>query len=127
MSLEKQLHWLDQADVGKVLLFREILLKTYFSIIMLCSYFFLDNIVFTTFNIDFSQMIQRFYDPSNGGVVLDGVDLKNVNLGWLRDQIGVVGQEPVLFGTSIAENIRDAWIQLHSPASKFSSGLIVSK
>ena len=59
-------------------------------------------------------MIQRFYDPSAGGVVLDGVDLKNVNLGWLRDQIGVVGQEPVLFGTSIAENIRDAWIQLYN-------------
>ena len=57
-------------------------------------------------------MIQRFYDPTAGGVILDGVDLKNINLGWLRDQIGVVGQEPVLFGTSIAENIRDKWIQL---------------
>ena len=51
-------------------------------------------------------MIQRFYDPHVGGVKLDGIDLKNMNLGWLRDQIGVVGQEPVLFGTSIAENIR---------------------
>ena len=70
-------------------------------------------------------MIQRFYDPSTGGVILDGVDLKNVNLGWLRDQIGVVGQEPVLFGTSIAENIRDAWIQLHTQQLNFSTGLIV--
>ncbi len=52
------------------------------------------------------QLIQRFYDPGAGSVSLDGVDLKNINIGWLRDQIGIVGQEPVLFGTSIAENIR---------------------
>lgn len=59
-------------------------------------------------------MIQRFYDPASGSVILDGIDLKNLNLGWLRDQIGVVGQEPVLFGTSIAENIRDIWLLLYS-------------
>jgi ABC-type Fe3+/spermidine/putrescine transport system ATPase subunit len=52
------------------------------------------------------QLIQRFYDPGAGSVSLDGVDLKNINIGWLRDQIGIVGQEPVLFATSIAENIR---------------------
>jgi ABC-type multidrug transport system fused ATPase/permease subunit len=34
------------------------------------------------------------------------VDVKNLNIGWLRDRIGVVGQEPVLFGTSIKENIK---------------------
>lgn len=39
-------------------------------------------------------------------VLLDGRDLRNLNLGWARDQIGVVGQEPVLFATTIAENIR---------------------
>ena len=39
-------------------------------------------------------------------VSLDGADIRDLNLGWLRDQIGLVGQEPVLFGTSIAENIR---------------------
>lgn len=39
-------------------------------------------------------------------VLLDGQDLRNLNLGWTRDQIGVVGQEPVLFATTIAENIR---------------------
>jgi ABC-type multidrug transport system fused ATPase/permease subunit len=54
------------------------------------------------------QLIQRFYDPGAGSVSLDGVDLKNINIGWLRDQIGIVGQEPVLFATSIAENIRIA-------------------
>ena len=52
-------------------------------------------------------MIQRFYDPASGSVSLDGLDLRNLNLGWLRDQIGVVGQEPILFGTTIVENIRD--------------------
>lgn len=37
---------------------------------------------------------------------LDGREVKGLNIGWLRDQIGVVGQEPVLFATSVAENIR---------------------
>ncbi|KAK3865155.1 hypothetical protein Pcinc_029218, partial [Petrolisthes cinctipes] len=52
------------------------------------------------------QLIQRFYDPLDGTVSLDGRDVRELNLGWLRDQIGVVGQEPVLFATTIAENIR---------------------
>ncbi|XP_066997611.2 ATP-dependent translocase ABCB1 [Anabrus simplex] len=52
------------------------------------------------------QLIQRFYDPIQGTVELDGMDLKNLNVAWLRSQIGVVGQEPVLFQTTIAENIR---------------------
>ena len=52
------------------------------------------------------QLVQRLYDPDQGSVLLDGVDLTSLNVGWLRDNIGVVGQEPVLFGTSIIENIR---------------------
>ncbi|XP_017777587.1 PREDICTED: multidrug resistance protein 1B-like isoform X2 [Nicrophorus vespilloides] len=52
------------------------------------------------------QLIQRFYDPLNGRVTIDGNDMKDLNLRWLRSQIGVVGQEPVLFGTTIEENIR---------------------
>jgi ABC-type multidrug transport system fused ATPase/permease subunit len=52
------------------------------------------------------QLIQRFYDPDQGTVYLDGRKLKDLNLAWLRKQIGVVSQEPVLFATSIEENIR---------------------
>lgn len=52
------------------------------------------------------QLLQRFYDPEQGQVLLDGHDLKDLNVAWLRSNIGVVGQEPVLFGTTIAENIR---------------------
>ncbi|KAK3887408.1 hypothetical protein Pcinc_008524 [Petrolisthes cinctipes] len=52
------------------------------------------------------QLVQRFYDPGQGSVLMDGKDVKSLNLGWVRDQIGVVGQEPVLFATTIAENIR---------------------
>lgn len=52
------------------------------------------------------QLIQRFYDAVSGDVMLDGKLVQDLNIGWLRDQIGVVGQEPVLFGTTIAENIR---------------------
>ncbi|XP_042225494.1 ATP-dependent translocase ABCB1-like isoform X2 [Homarus americanus] len=52
------------------------------------------------------QLVQRFYDPLSGDVLLDGQPIRELNLGWVRDQVGVVGQEPVLFATSIAENIR---------------------
>uniref|UniRef100_A0A8D2HC34 ATP binding cassette subfamily B member 11 n=1 Tax=Urocitellus parryii TaxID=9999 RepID=A0A8D2HC34_UROPR len=52
------------------------------------------------------QLIQRFYDPCEGMVTLDGHDIRSLNIQWLRDQIGVVEQEPVLFSTTIAENIR---------------------
>lgn len=51
------------------------------------------------------HLIQRFYDPHDGTVELDSRDIKLLNLHWLRSKIGVVGQEPVLFGTSVYENI----------------------
>ncbi len=51
------------------------------------------------------QLIQRFYDPQVGSVLIDGKNLKDLNIGWIREQIGVVGQEPVLFDTTITENI----------------------
>ena len=47
----------------------------------------------------------RFYDPDEGRITLDGVDLKDLDLYWLRSQIGYVGQEPVLFATTIKENL----------------------
>ena len=52
------------------------------------------------------QLIQRFYDPTSGQVFLDGNDLKKVDLMWLRSNIGIVSQEPVLFDMTIGENIR---------------------
>ncbi|KAJ6632996.1 ATP-dependent translocase ABCB1, partial [Pseudolycoriella hygida] len=52
------------------------------------------------------QLIQRFYDPDKGAVLLDNRKLNELNVNWVRQNIGVVGQEPVLFGTSILENIR---------------------
>ncbi|NXI44826.1 MDR1 protein, partial [Galbula dea] len=52
------------------------------------------------------QLIQRFYDPKAGTVTIDGQDIKSFNVRYLREIIGVVNQEPVLFATTIAENIR---------------------
>uniref|UniRef100_A0A3Q2C9A1 ATP-binding cassette, sub-family B (MDR/TAP), member 11a n=1 Tax=Cyprinodon variegatus TaxID=28743 RepID=A0A3Q2C9A1_CYPVA len=52
------------------------------------------------------QLIQRFYDPKEGTVTLDGHDIRSLNIQWLRSLIGIVEQEPVLFATTIAENIR---------------------
>jgi len=50
-------------------------------------------------------LLERFYDPQGGRVLLDGVDLRELNVRWLRSQLGLVGQEPVLFMGSVAENI----------------------
>ena len=51
------------------------------------------------------SLVERFYDPVSGTVTLEGTNLKDLNLSWLRRQIGIVSQEPVLFDASIAENI----------------------
>ncbi|CAM6101412.1 unnamed protein product [Calypogeia fissa] len=51
------------------------------------------------------SLIERFYDPVAGEVLLDGHNLKTLNLKWLRGQIGLVNQEPVLFATTIFANI----------------------
>ena len=50
-------------------------------------------------------LLERFYDPQAGTVLLDGTDVKALNVRWLRKQLGLVGQEPVLFIGSVAENI----------------------
>lgn len=47
----------------------------------------------------------RFYDPDQGAIYLDGINLKEFDLGWLRSKIGYVGQEPVLFAMSIKDNL----------------------
>ncbi|XP_063777549.1 ATP-dependent translocase ABCB1-like isoform X2 [Pseudophryne corroboree] len=52
------------------------------------------------------QLIQRFYDPEEGSITIDGQDIRNLNTRYLREMIGVVSQEPILFDTTIAENIR---------------------
>lgn len=50
----------------------------------------------------------RFYDPDEGRITIDGVDLKFIDLEWLRTIVGYVGQEPPLFATSIRRNLQFA-------------------
>ena len=52
------------------------------------------------------SLMERFYDPAAGCILLDGVDLHDLNISWLRRQISLVSQEPILFDMSIADNIR---------------------
>ncbi|KAJ3274327.1 Multidrug resistance protein 1 [Terramyces sp. JEL0728] len=51
------------------------------------------------------KLFERFYDPVYGSVLLGNVDIKSLRLSWLRSNIGMVTQEPVLFDTTIKENI----------------------
>jgi ATP-binding cassette subfamily B (MDR/TAP) protein 1 len=51
------------------------------------------------------NLLLRFYDPRDGGILLDGRDIRDLNVRWLRNCIGYVGQEPVLFAGTIADNI----------------------
>lgn len=52
-----------------------------------------------------ASLLLRFYDPTQGGVLLDGHNLRDLKLSWLRQQVSVVLQDPILFSTSVAENI----------------------
>ena len=52
------------------------------------------------------QLLLRFYDPSSGGIVLDGVATKDLSLSDLRQRIGIVPQDAVIFSSSALENIR---------------------
>ncbi len=51
------------------------------------------------------SLVERFYDPQSGEVLLDGVNMKLLNLSRIRQKIGLVSQEPILFTTTIRENI----------------------
>ncbi|XP_045907037.1 mitochondrial potassium channel ATP-binding subunit [Micropterus dolomieu] len=54
-----------------------------------------------------ASLLERFYDPTSGVIMLDGLNIRTLDLCWLRRQvIGFISQEPVLFGSSIMENIR---------------------
>ncbi|XP_051127432.1 ABC transporter B family member 15-like [Andrographis paniculata] len=71
------------------------------------------------------SLLQRFYDPLGGKILLDGIDIDKLQLKWLRSQMGLVSQEPALFDTSIKENIlfgkEDASMEEIVEASKASN------
>jgi ATP-binding cassette subfamily B (MDR/TAP) protein 1 len=51
------------------------------------------------------SLMERFYDPDGGRILIDGIDIKQFQVRWLRQQIGLVSQEPILFNTTIRANI----------------------
>ena len=52
------------------------------------------------------SLLERFYEPNSGCLKLDQQDIRDLNIRWLRQNIGLVSQEPILFDSSIADNIR---------------------
>ncbi|KAF7126723.1 hypothetical protein RHSIM_Rhsim11G0017900 [Rhododendron simsii] len=73
------------------------------------------------------SLLERFYEPLSGQILLDGVDIKEFDIKWLRQQIGLVNQEPALFATTIRENILygkdDATLEEISRAAKLSEAM----
>lgn len=51
------------------------------------------------------SLLLRFYDVDSGSIYLDGVDIRRINVRWLRSKMALVSQEPILFDTTIHENI----------------------
>ena len=51
------------------------------------------------------SLLQRFYDPNAGYITLDGTKIQKLQLKWLRQQMGLVSQEPMLFNDTIRANI----------------------
>ena len=51
------------------------------------------------------SLLQRFYDPDSGHITLDGKEIQSIQVKWLRQQMGLVSQEPVLFNDTIRANI----------------------
>ncbi|CAN4095016.1 unnamed protein product [Withania somnifera] len=51
------------------------------------------------------SLLQRFYDPDSGLITLDGIEIQKLNVKWLREQMGLVSQEPILFNDTIRANI----------------------
>lgn len=73
-------------------------------------------------------LLERFYHPLAGDVLLDGVDVKNLNIRWLRQQIALVSQEPSLFSCSIYENIAHGLIGTkHEFASEIEKRKLVTE
>lgn len=53
-----------------------------------------------------AALLERFYEPTKGKILIDGVDLSQTDIHWLRSQMAVVPQDPLLFQDSIENNIR---------------------
>lgn len=51
------------------------------------------------------SLLQRFYDPDSGSILLDGIETQKFQVKWLRQQMGLVSQEPILFNDTIRANI----------------------
>ncbi|KAK6119489.1 hypothetical protein DH2020_046766 [Rehmannia glutinosa] len=73
------------------------------------------------------SLIERFYDPQSGHILIDGTNIRELDLKWFRHQIGLVNQEPALFATTIRDNIlygkNDATTEEITQAAKLSEAI----
>ncbi|KAJ3261916.1 Multidrug resistance protein 1 [Chytriomyces hyalinus] len=72
------------------------------------------------------KLLERFYDCVDGQVTVDGIPIRDINVGWLRKQIGIVSQEPVLFDRTVRENLLIGMTENH-PESVFDKATLDAK
>ena len=63
------------------------------------------NHIFFSGKSTLAALLLRLYDPDRGQIIIDNHDIKLLDLSWLRKQIGTVTQEPILFSSTIRDNI----------------------
>ena len=71
----------------------------------ICIVFLKRSFILFTGKSTIVSLVERFYDPLSGAVRIDGINVRDLNVKWLRSQIGLVSQEPVLFATTIKGNV----------------------
>jgi ATP-binding cassette subfamily B (MDR/TAP) protein 1 len=64
-----------------------------------------ENLTDPIFSCSITRLLQRFYDPTEGRVEMNDIDIRSLDVAWLRRQIAVVDQDPILPDMTICENI----------------------
>ncbi|KAJ3025735.1 UNVERIFIED_CONTAM: Multidrug resistance protein 1 [Siphonaria sp. JEL0065] len=72
------------------------------------------------------KLLERYYDSISGTITLDGTNVRDLNVQWLRKQIGIVSQEPILFDRTVRENLIIGMTEDH-PESKYTKEALNAK
>ncbi len=84
-------------------------------------FIYIENLTDPIFSCSITRLLQRFYDPTEGRIEMNGTDIRSLDVAWLRSQIAVIDQDPILPDMSICENIALGLGQEYAQGSQWSS------